>query len=146
MHIGFTGSRDGMTGQQSIKLYEYICGAWDSDKLAKPTFHHGDCVGADELAHDLAKKTGMCITIHPPKTTSTTHQYQAHCEGACEIREPKPHIKRNHDIVDECDWLIATPSGTEHEQPRSGTWATIRYAHQVGIPVTIIKADGTIGV
>lgn len=56
--------------------------------------------------------------------------------------EPDWEPKRNHDIVDATEWLIATPK--KFEEIRSGTWATVRYAKKVKKPVTIIWPDGSI--
>lgn len=51
---------------------------------------------------------------------------------ACNIEYPvKPPLKRNYDIVDACDILLAAPR-TLTEELRSGTWATIRYARKTG--------------
>ena len=50
--IGFTGTREGMTGYQSAALCELLC-----DRLTNPRFlgvwwlHHGCCQGADAEAH-----------------------------------------------------------------------------------------------
>ena len=57
------------------------------------------------------------------------------------IRPAKPPLDRNHDIVERCDLLIATPHTVE-EQLRSGTWATIRYARKVHRPHYIIRPCG----
>jgi hypothetical protein len=37
-------------------------------------------------------------------------------------------MDRNLDIVLASQWLFACPATTEGEQPRSGTWATVRMA------------------
>lgn len=66
----------------------------------------------------------MCRSIRP--TTPTTYE------------------TRNHAIVDACRLLIATPRATERAQPRSGTWATIRYAQRKERPVWLIWPDGTV--
>jgi len=47
------------------------------------------------------------------------------------VREAKPFIERDHDIVDETEAMIAV-SRTYEEQTRSGTWTTVRYAKAQG--------------
>ena len=58
------------------------------------------------------------------------------------VREPKPFIARDRDIVDETDELVATPL-TREEQVQSGTWTTVRYARKKKKPVTIINPVGS---
>jgi hypothetical protein len=134
-HVGFTGSRGGLTDPQRATLYHQL-------KLDHVyALHHGDCIGADEAAHACAEDLADYIVIHPPDnpalrancTTRFTH----------EVRPAKPYLDRNHDIVDECDFLIACPGGMQ-EELRSGTWATVRYAQRKGKPITIIWPDGTL--
>lgn len=138
-HIGFTGSRTGMTAEQAASvsrlLYEY-----HPDDV-----HHGDCVGADamfdQLVRQFRSQTGMdtTIVVHPPSEPFL----QAHTGGDV-LRTPKPYLERNRDIVDECDLLIATPKDT-HPVLRSGTWSTIRYALKVGKKVLVIVPSGVVG-
>jgi hypothetical protein len=84
-------------------------------------FHHGDCVGADAEAHDIAIDMGLYVVIHPP----TDPKHRAWCEPN-EMRDEFPYLERNHNIVDEAVNLFAAP-GTNWEVRRSGTWATVRY-------------------
>ena len=56
----------------------------------------------------------------------------------------KDYLVRNHDIVDVCDVLVATP-GQKEEQIRSGTWATIRYARKIRKQIIIVYPDGLAG-
>lgn len=134
MRVGFTGTQDGMTEAQDEALDAWLL---SHDDIA--WFHHGDCIGSDKQAHDAALGNGINIAIHPPSDSSK----RAWCMGAREVRDPKPYLDRNHDIVDECDVLIATPK-TFIEVLRSGTWATIRYALKRGKPVTIIWPNGSV--
>ena len=107
-------------------------------RLSTAELHHGDCIGADADMHDLAKEFGFCIILHPPIKSAK----RAFCKGADEEREPKEYIPRDHDIVDETEFLIATPNGTS-EILRSGTWATIRYARKLGRRILIVYPDGS---
>lgn len=131
MHIGFTGTRNGLTEWQIGSLAEILA------RYSSITVHHGDCIGADEDFSAMALFVAECIVIHPPNQG----RMRAYCNGD-EYRPMKPYLQRNHDIVDECDILIACPSGPE--VLRSGTWATIRYANKQGKTVYIIMPDGSI--
>lgn len=132
-HIGFTGAREGMSDHQKSALTYFLSG------IKKPCFfHHGDCLGSDYTAHAIALKRGFQVVLHPPDNT----KMRAFASGAFSTLPPKDYLERNGDIVRACDRLYATPSGEEKEQPRSGTWATIRLAARAKIPVTIIYPNG----
>lgn len=135
MAIGFTGTQRGMTDAQHISFEAGLRFMLDvSDRI----FRHGDCIGADAEAHEIAVKLGYQVVIHPP----VDPKKRAWCKGAIRIAVPKPYIERNHDIVDETHILMATP-GEDVEQLRSGTWATIRYARKKGRKLLIIGPEGT---
>ena len=131
-HIGFTGTRTGMTDKQKSYLQEFL-----KSIIAVCQFHHGSCIGADKEASDIAVILGMEIIVHPPLDKKN----MAPCTGK-EVREPKSYGIRDRDIVDESDWLIATPKGF-NEELRSGTWQTVRYARKVNRKTMIIYPDGT---
>lgn len=136
--IGFTGTQRGMTDKQKYMI--------ETSALVHSMpieWHHGDCVGADEDFHKIVgtftkEPRYDRIVIHPP----LVWQKRAFCD-ADEWREPRDYLDRNHDIVDETEFLIATP-GEFEEVLRSGTWATIRYAKRTGKFTTVIFPDGTI--
>ena len=137
--VGFTGSRDeGMpTFGQIVKVDGLLFA------LRPYEVHHGDCIGSDHWFH--LRVTGPykyrpCVHVHPPDNP----RYRANCiEGMnCVIHPTKPYMKRNQDIVDASDVLIATPHGPE--EVRSGTWATIRRARKKGIPIYIVYPSGTV--
>ncbi len=132
MRIGFTGTREGMTSAQAGKVAEWMhhCTARE--------FHHGDCIGADEGAHELARLRGWTIVVHPGNQPSM----RAHAAGYRSICAPKSNLARNRDIVDETVHLLACPKGYT-EEPRGGTWYTIRYARKLGRGISIIWPDGT---
>lgn len=125
MKLGFTGTRTGMTDRQKQELHAFLSGTdiWGVEGL-----HHGDCVGADAEAHEIAKSLSIYVVVHPP----IDPKFRAWCVGD-EMRDEKPYIERNHDIVDETGYLFVAPR-TEKEQVRSGTWATYRYADKQQIP------------
>lgn len=136
MNIGFTGTRKGMTAYQKDVL-DKMFWVWSRNEPHEIRFHHGGCVGADYHAHMIAKQYGMTIVIHPP----TNDKHQAMGAVADELRDPKPYLDRNHDIVDESDFLIACPK-SEVEIRRSGTWATVRYARRSGKRLMLIPPEG----
>jgi len=100
--------------------------------------HHGDCVGADDQVGSFAAKlSGVTVTLHPPTNPSK----RAFC-AADEVREAKPYLDRNRDIVDETELLVAFPKGPEEK--RSGTWATVRYARKLDRQIMYVWPDGTV--
>lgn len=121
LHVGFTGPRVGVTSMQKRYIRISLQKVWNDNPNSTKYFHHGDCVGGDSIAHDLAVAIGYVIVIHPP----TDPKYRAFKEGI--VLPEKSYIERNHDIVDNSHFILAATS-TIREQLRSGTWATIRYA------------------
>lgn len=140
MRVGFTGTQRGMSGHQLGDLRRILrCfhGPVLTRKSLGGILHHGDCIGADEQANDIAREFSYGVEIHPPSDAKK----RAWCTSIM-VHAPKPYLERNHDIVDACDLLIACPAGPE--VMRSGTWATIRYARKTGVPV-IVLLEGRFG-
>ena len=119
MKVGFTGTQKGMSEQQKKQLIEILT------VVLEPVteFHHGDCIGADADAHEIVLKLKMPVVVHPPINKSKRAFFS---QAAKAIWPERDYLERNHEIVDECDILIAAPYGKE--VLRSGTWATVRYA------------------
>jgi hypothetical protein len=138
MKVGFTGTQLGMTNKQKTRFEEWI-------GISNITeFHHGDCIGADEEAHEIVNSSTRDITIiiHPPKDMSKRAFCGKGDEGGSILFKPeKPYLDRNHDIVRASTVLIACPKKI-YEETRSGTWATIRHAKKCGVMVLIIWPDG----
>lgn len=133
MDIGFTGTQEGMTPEQKLKLYQIL-----AQHTNGMTLHLGDCIGADTEAYEIAYMQKAHLTGHP--CTLTHKRSFLEYDEEREIKQP---LDRNHDIVDESDELIAAPK--EHAQVlRSGTWATVRYAQKKGKKITIIYPDGIV--
>jgi hypothetical protein len=132
MRVGFTGTQRGMTAKQQATLRRLLTNYQGCE------FHHGDCIGADEEAHDIAVELGLLPVVHPPSDPSK----RAWKPSTREIA-PLPYLSRNAMIVAETQCLIAAPAGFREEQ-RSGTWATIRQAHHTLKPVILITPDGDI--
>jgi hypothetical protein len=131
--IGFTGTQNGMTDPQKSTLRDLLAGGAGE-------FHHGDCIGADSEAHDIAILCGYTVVLHPP----TNPAKRAWRDVPLHLtRVKKPYLARNKDIVTETASLIAAPADPV-EQLRSGTWSTVRFARQRGKPVFLIMPDGAV--
>lgn len=142
-HIGFTGTRHGMTARQ----LHYVSWAIedsldDADLVSPPAFwaHHGDCVGADREFHDLVRERFACVGalvhVHP----GPDGEHRANCDG--DIVSPVlPHMRRNRVIVELCPVMIAAPY-EDVEQDRGGTWATIRMARRAKRKLYVVARDG----
>lgn len=135
IRVGFTGTQRGITRVQTTRLELLLVQLIASDG---GLFRHGDCIGADEMAHRAAKSIRYRVCIHPPEDPKK----RAWCVGD-EIWPEKPYLTRNRDIVDNCDRMISLP-GEATEQMRSGTWYTIRYARKMNRMTYIIYPDGRV--
>ena len=137
MKIGFSGTRKGMSEEQIIAFIDTIRDIDTKNTITE--FHHGDCIGSDEQAHNIvAKDLNYCnIYVHSP----IDNKKRAYCSGFV-CFEPEGYLKRNKIIVDVCDLLIAAPLTDEIK--RSGTWSTIRYARKKKKSVIIITRDGRV--
>lgn len=99
--VGFTGSRKGMTKKQRSRLRKILSNYVEEYTV---TFRHGDCIGADEQAHKIAKNLGCRIVIHPP----IDDKQRAYKKGNKTLK-PKKYLERNKDIVNNSDKIIACP-------------------------------------
>lgn len=133
MIVGFTGTQEGMTYAQVLRVYTLLRELRPVEKL-----HHGDCIGADEMAHAIAVNYYIPVKIHPPIKSDK----RAYCGGWTEMAEEKDYLSRNRDIVDESEFIVATPKEYE-EQQRGGTWYTVRYAKKQNKQVFVIYPDGS---
>ncbi len=101
-------------------------------------FHYGLCIGADEQAAAIAKEIGYTVIAHPgfnPKNPDT-RLFRSDFDLNDVVLPEKAFIKRDHDIVDAVEQMIATPLSWE-EEIRSGTWTTVRYARKKKKPINI---------
>lgn len=131
--LGFTGTQRGMNFLQQKAFRRFV------EEIKPSVFHHGDCIGADEEAHDIVAECGVKnVVIHPPEVAAK----RAFChkkkrEVEVEVLDEFAYLERNRHIVDDSDLLVAVPKANVEEQ-RSGTWSTVRYARKSGKPVFII--------
>lgn len=121
-HVGFTGTRDGMSVKQKFFLRKSLEEVVKKNAKTTLYFHHGDCIGADAEAHDIAEGLGFEIVIHPPDEPGL----RAFKKAAIILPEDL-YLKRNRDIVDSSHIVLGCPKERKNVV-RSGTWATIRYA------------------
>lgn len=133
MRIGFTGTQHGLSAPQREALHTLLAefAAHSSE------FHHGDCIGADAEAHDLATELGYYVVIHPPML-----DHKRAFKNAPHSLPPRTYLARNGDIVRATQLLVACPRQMG-EQQRSGTWATVRYARSIFRPIYFVWPDGT---
>lgn len=131
--VGFTGTRIGMTAKQLATLRGVL-------QLLRPTeTHDGDALGADaEFLRLAIERDPETRTVAHPCDIEAARAFRPH-GTTLEVRPP---LDRNRDIVDACDILIAAPAGMAEER-RSGTWATVRYARNLGRPIITVWPDGT---
>lgn len=133
INIGFTGTQKGMTRKQ-FQILDMLSEAFSSIKETLIIFHHGDCIGADFEAGELFYHKKCKVYIHPPEDSKK----RAFSKKMHVIFDRKPYLKRNHNIVNMSNIMIACPNTTE-EELRSGTWATIRYARKQNKRIIIIE-------
>lgn len=131
-HVGFSGTRRGMTVWQAAAVGELIRDyAW---------LDHGDCVGSDAQAHAMAQASGLRTAIHPP----TDGSQRAYCQGADIEHAPRAYLTRNRAIVSVADHFVAAPREVAEVWRGSGTWAAIRYARTLRKPLSIVFEDGSV--
>jgi len=138
MHIGFTGTRLGMTDEQKEVISDALEYA-----LEITSVHHGICVGADEQFHSIALELGIPIIGHPPE--EVVYLAKIPDEEFEHLFQPKRYLARNREMVDNCDVVYATPKEYE-EVLRSGTWATVRYAIAKEKLVGVVYPNGKLEV
>lgn len=131
MKLGFSGTQRGMTQVQLTAV------AAELRRLQPVELHHGCCVGSDAQANDLARHLKILTIGHPP-----TNRDRMAIGLELDVEwNPRPYLDRNRDIVFTTERLLAAPRGEEVK--RSGTWATVRYARELGRVITICWPDGS---
>lgn len=133
--VGFTGTRKGMTPVQQ-RMVEGLLRAWEPKE-----FHHGDCIGADAQAADIARRLGIYIVSHP--CTGVHDRWRAGTVSDTTLTCSSPRA-RNTDIVRCSTRMIAAPSSTKPQFRGSGTWMTIRISTRLQVPLIIVWPDGSV--
>ena len=95
-------------------------------------FLHGDCIGVDVEAANIAMDLGFEIVCFPPveKALRAFHNSDI-------IHPPQTYMKRNRDIVDNSDIMFGIPWEMRH-QDQGGTWYTIDYSIKKKKPTNIL--------
>ena len=133
--VGITGTQAGMTEAQFAALELLL------PHLGMTELHAGDCIGVDaEIVTYVKELLPSVKTVGHPPLIADKRAFLEYDEE----REQKDYLTRNHDIVNESEYVIACPKEAG-EVLRSGTWATVRYARKTEKTVIIIKPDGTWG-
>ena len=132
--LGVTATRRGLTDRQRCyarSRFGMLLLEWDEIE-----FHHGRCVGGDEEVLLIAKSFGVRVRTVSHPASMVDPKWISQITSDVEL-PAKPPLQRNRDIVDIVNELLAYP-GEQHEVLRSGTWATIRYADQIGRTTALI--------
>lgn len=141
-HIGITGSRNGSSARQVGPLLRVLT---EFHKFAEgdAVLHHGKCRGIDEEAHIMARELGYLIVQHPPLNRAMESLDCDVLPG--EVVWPRrAYLARDEDIVNAVETLVALPPGDEEDNPRSGTWATVRMARHASVPRIVIMPTGQV--
>lgn len=133
--VGVTATRKGLTDHQN---------RWLDYQLGRASrLRHGACVGGDETAHWFAVNRGLHIIVHPPVIEKLKMDFTGNRETSIiEFQPAKPYHERNRDIVKGSDLLLALPDGPR--RPHSGTWYTVSYAEDIGVPVLVCLPNGKV--
>jgi len=134
--IAISGTRKGMTPAQRVQIEKIFTRL--RKKYGQITLLHGDCFGVDEQIHNLARKFFFTVHIYPPMNP----KQRAYCHG--DLLEPtQTYSVRNHNMIRNCDYLIAVPAGKVEQVRGSGTWMMVRFAKRSMRPYTVVFPDGT---
>ena len=125
MKIGVTGSRHPRPAHTVAKLRNLLI------EKGATELHHGDCIGFDAQAHDVACAIGVKTVAHPPDNDAARA-----FKNADDVRQTRAYLDRNKAIISEIDFLVAAPDGPE--KIRSGTWSTVRHAKRSGVPGVVL--------
>lgn len=139
LHLGFSGTRYGMTLLQRRAVYRVF--RWYRDNRNAITVHHGSCVGADAEAHDIARMLGLAVALHPGVSADGSSPLRAECamlEGE-RVWMPRDFRTRNAAIA-ACTGVLVAAAGDDTED--RGTAHAISCAVKLERPVVVASADG----
>jgi hypothetical protein len=120
-----------MTGHQKQVVARFLQNSW----IEGAEFHHGDCVGVDVEAAEIAKVLRYKVVCHPPDKSDLRAFHKSDT-----VKLPMSYFARNRNIVNETEVLLVVPFQTTH-QPTGGTWYTHDYAVKVDKLVHVIYPD-----
>ncbi len=129
--IGFTGTRNGMSDKQKKNVKEYL----ETNKADIERVLHGGCVGSDEDFHKMCRHFRREVYLGHSVLDPNDKSMRGNIKGANTVHEAEPYLKRNRNIVNICDVLLATPN--DYSQ-RGGTWYTINNARGRGKNIEVI--------
>jgi hypothetical protein len=137
-HVGYTGTRHGMSQPQK-EFVSHALFALCTDPVFRNMsnstfwFHHGDCVGGDDEATNMAREYGYKIYRHPP--TESVHNRALQRFDATDL--PYSYSGRNQRIAIRAQTMIAAPA------PKSvGTWNAIKHVRALFKPLLIVHQNG----
>lgn len=153
MQVAVTASRTGPSPQQFATLQRTLSGlitvAADQEPPGEPLLlRHGDCIGGDAAAHEVADALNYGIIIHPAKVPPHLRAFKparlTNNRPPIIVLEPEKPLVRNRIMVDLSERLVAMPDTTYEKFTGSGTWYTIHYARHTGeVDILIIWPDGS---
>lgn len=132
MMLTFTGTQRGMTAFQLEQVYHRLK-TWSPNLVA---IHHGGCTGADTEFHEACYELSLLKLVHVWPSNLPKKQGRLVGSGF-KVNSPSDPLFRNKAMVERSGIVLATP-GEHYELLRSGTWATIRYAKELGMAVDVI--------
>ena len=141
MKIGITGTRYGMNKRQYdivrrlLDEINYRCRARD----IKPEFHHGDCIGVDIQAAEIARVLGYTTVAHPGRSANPAAEDLRANHSSDVIWDTETYFKRNRQIVFCVDYLIVVPK--ENTPNKGGSWYTYSYALTHGKKLKVVYPD-----
>lgn len=137
VHVGFTGTQEGMTSAQMSGVL-YFLGQYEAF-----IGYHGLCVGADMQFDTIARTLpGFRGMVGFPAKGVGDKAITPDPSQFFEICDPLPPLSRNR-LIAAKDVLLATPK-EDRMVVRSGTWTTVRYAIAKKTPVFIVLPSGLI--
>lgn len=135
MIVSVSGTREGASDAQLLALAETLL-HYKETHGSNVELHHGDCLGVDVQAAEVAAIMKYEVVSHPP----TKNNMRAFHDSDV-IMPTKGYLERDRDLAELCDVLIAMPL-VHDVNAESGTWYTIRHAMRINKDVIVIDRDG----
>lgn len=143
--IAVTGTQEGMTrGQEWTLIGLWLPLAQNPLDHLVVKLHHGDCVGVDSEANEIARELGFKTEAWPYEREDRINKKRAFSQvDVCNLPTADP-MERNYKIaLAGKDGLYALPKEMD-EVVRSGTWSTVRRARKLERKIWIIRPDGSV--